>query len=80
MAKFLEHYETPTTAAEEIEAAKLFDVVVKKVVGSVYAGGDIHPHIAAFQIIGEATMDQDGEFSFPDSTGITVTVTIRREK
>jgi len=55
---------------------KLFDIV--SVIGSVYAGGKLSPRVAAFMIIAE--YGADGEFSFPDGDGATISVGVKRTK
>lgn len=52
----------------------LFSVVVEKVVGEIFEGGDLSPHVAAFQLIGE--VGEDGVYRFPSQDGKTVTVAV----
>jgi len=73
---------TPEDATESVqetvygtsEHLHLFDVVLVRVVGSVYSGGSQSPRIAAFSMI--AMEDTDGEYSFPDEDGRRVTVVV----
>ena len=52
-----------------------FDVWVKTSIGRVRFGeGDLHPHVAAFHLIGEAM--EDGEYSFPMEDGRTCVVRV----
>jgi hypothetical protein len=70
-----EYKEALAPAEQEAADAVLFSVTVKRVVGTVYAGGDKDPTIAAFEIIAKAGMD--GEYSFPINEEYAQVVTVQ---
>jgi hypothetical protein len=57
---------------DESTTEKLFDITC--VVGSVYRGGTDDPRVVAFQLIG--AHQADGTFTFPDSVGGMIQVTV----
>lgn len=61
-------------ADEYASKTPLFSVVVEKVVGEIFEGGDLSPYVAAFQLIGE--VGEDGVYRFPSKDGKTVTVAV----
>lgn len=70
--------EAATQQEEPIGPRKLFDVTT--VIGSVFEGGDIHPIVAALQLIGfhiaNSKEPVGGEFVFPGENGEVYRVAI----